>query len=506
MDEIRPQPGPQELFLSTPADIAIYGGAAGGGKSWALLLEPLRHVTCNSEFGAVFFRRNATQVKNQGGLWDESMKLYPEAGGQPVTHTLEWKFPAGGTIKFAHLEHEQTVLSWQGSQIPLICFDELTHFSESQFFYMLSRNRSLCGVKPYIRATTNPDADSWVAEFIGWWINQETGFPIPERSGRLRWFIRVNDKLIWSNDRESLIAEYGDTVLPKSLTFIGASIKDNQKLMLADPGYLANLMALDQVSRERLLDGNWKVRKRFDGMFNKGWLKFADVRPATLNVYIMVDPAGSKKKTSDNTAMAVIGVDAARNKYLLDGFCHKMNLRERWLALFGLRRKWLGAPGVQGVYCGYERYGMQSDLEHFEEQMDLLNDHFDIKELNWAQGLSSQSKPDRVQRLVPDFVQGKFFLTAIITRTVDGKKIKAESTAQRKMKEQGQGYRVLVPVKARDHEGNIYALNGRFLNEYLNFPSPNFPDDFIDACSRIYDMDYQPPVIVDESALEPEVE
>ncbi len=503
--EIRPQAGPQEMFLSTPADIAIYGGAAGGGKSWALLLEPLRHVTGNDQFGAVIFRRNATQVKNQGGLWDESMKLYPLANGQPVSHTLEWKFAGGGVVKFAHLEHDTTVLNWQGSQIPLIGFDELTHFSEHQFFYMLSRNRSLCGVKPYVRATTNPDADSWVAEFISWWINQDTGFPIAERAGKLRWFIRVNDKLIWADEAQKLTSEYGPTVLPKSVTFIPASIHDNQKLMEADPGYLANLMAQDQVSRERLLDGNWKVRKRFDGMFNKTWLKFAEVRPATLNVYIMVDPASSKRKTSDNTAMAVIGIDAAKNKYLLDGFCHKMNLHERWLALAGLRRKWLGAPGVQGVFVGYERYGMQSDIEHFEGEMERLNDVFDIQELNWAAGLTTQSKPDRVQRLVPDFIKGKFFLIAAVTKEVDGKRVPAESATQAKMKQQGEGYRVLKPVKQRDHEGNVYALNGKFLNEFLNFPSPNFPDDMIDACSRIYDMEYKAPVMIDERSLEPEV-
>jgi hypothetical protein len=504
MDAIRPQPGPQEVFLSTPADIAIYGGAAGGGKSWALLFEPLRHATNNQEFGAVIFRRNATQVKNQGGLWDESMKLYPAAGGQPTVHTLQWSFPGGGTVKFAHLEHEHTVLNWQGSQIPLIGFDELTHFTESQFFYMLSRNRSLCGVRPYVRATTNPDADSWVAEFIAWWINQETGFPIPERGGKLRWFIRLNDKLLWADRPEELVEKYGAEVMPKSVTFIPASIKDNHLLMEADPGYLANLMALDQVQRERLLDGNWKVRKRVDGMFQKGWLKFIDVRPATLNIYIMVDPASSKRKKSDNTAMAVIGVDAARNKYLLDGYCHKMNLRERWLALRGLRRKWMRMQGVQGVFCGYERYGMRSDLEYFEEQMQLDNDCFEIRELNWAQD-SEQSKPDRVQRLVPDFLQGRFLLIEMVRRKVDDTWVPAESARQQEMRTRGEAYRILTPVKQKDHEGNVYALNAKFLNEYLNFPSPNFPDDFLDACSRIYDMDYQPPVIIDEQALEPEV-
>ena len=68
--EIRPQAGKQEMFLTTCADIAIYGGAAGGGKSFGLLLEPLRHVTNNPEFYTVAFRRSTTQIRNPGGLWD----------------------------------------------------------------------------------------------------------------------------------------------------------------------------------------------------------------------------------------------------------------------------------------------------------------------------------------------------------------------------------------------------------------------------------------------------
>ena len=171
---IRPQPGPQEAFLASSADIVVYGGAAGSGKSWGVLLEPLRHITSNPDFAAVFFRRNLTQIKNPGGLWDASMKLYPLCGGQPVSHVSEWRWPAGGKIKFGHLEYDSTVLDWQGAEIPLIVFDELTHFTQAQFFYMLSRNRSMCGVRPYVRATTNPDSDSWVATFIAWWIDQGT--------------------------------------------------------------------------------------------------------------------------------------------------------------------------------------------------------------------------------------------------------------------------------------------------------------------------------------------
>lgn len=229
-----------------------------------------------------------------------------------------------------------------------------------------------------------------------------------------------------------------------------------------------------------------------EAMFRKEWLSFIDIRPATLNVYIMVDPAHSKKKGSDNTAMAVIGVDSGNNRYLLDGYRHKMGLKERWEALRGLRKVWLAQPGVQLVKCGYERYGMQADLEYFEEQMQRDKDAFEITELNWTSD-GAQAKDDRVQRLQPDFQSRKFFLAAVTP---------TETANQKRAREAGQGFRVFKPVNRRDHEGNLYSLNKGFLEEYLTYPF-SAKKDLIDASSRLYDMDPVPPIIIDERVLEP---
>lgn len=241
-----------------------------------------------------------------------------------------------------------------------------------------------------------------------------------------------------------------------------------------------------------------------EAMFKKEELKFIDIRPTTLNVYIMVDPASSKKKGSDRTAMVVLGVDAASNKYLLDGYCHKMSLPERWVAMKGLRKHWQAQPGVQMVHVGYERFGMHSDMEHFEEKMQQSGDVFSIKELNWPQD-SPGAKIDRIQRLVPDFGYGKFYLPAVVTREIDGKRVPCESSAQMKCKDQGEPWRILKPVKRRDHEGNLYSLSKMFLDEYLVYPFSKH-DDFLDVTSRLYDMDYLPPIIVDERMLEPDCE
>lgn len=277
--EIRPQTGPQEAFLASPADIVIYGGAAGGGKTWGLLIEPLRHIT-NPDFRAVIFRRTSPQITNAGGLWDESSNLYPMLGAEPNLTTLSWRWPSEAVVRFAHMQHPKHMYDWQGSQIPLIGFDELTHFEAQQFWYMLSRNRSMSGVRPYVRATTNPDASSWVAPLISWWIDQETGYAIPERSGVLRWFVRTGGDLVWADDPTTLRMQYPD-LPPKSLTFILSRLQDNRHLLSRNPEYLANLMALPFVERQRLygdgeLGGNWKVVPAAGKVFNRAWYEDGD--------------------------------------------------------------------------------------------------------------------------------------------------------------------------------------------------------------------------------------
>lgn len=278
----RPQPGPQTRFLSSAADIVIYGGGAGGGKSYGLLLECLRHIAVRG-FRAVVFRRTSPEITNPGGLWDESLGLYPLIGG--FATKLRWSWPRfGSRVQFAHLQYEKDLLSWHGAQVPLICFDELTTFTRRQFFYLLSRNRSGTGIKPYIRATCNPDADSWVAEFIAWWIDQASGLPIPERDGVVRWFVRGgSDEVIWGDRPEDLVKHMPnpkdlppgvslDAFKPKSVTFIRSRVYDNLALLQKDPGYLANLLALDLVERGRLLDGNWKIKAAAGLYFQRKWL------------------------------------------------------------------------------------------------------------------------------------------------------------------------------------------------------------------------------------------
>lgn len=268
-NEIGPQAGPQTMFMTSSADIIIYGGAAGGGKTFALLLEALRHKDVPG-FGGVIFRQQYNQITAEGGLWDSSNKLFAQVpDAEPrKSPKLHWRFKGGAKLNFAHIERDEDLRSWQGSQIAYIGFDELTHFTKHMFLYMLSRNRSTCGVKPYVRATCNPDADSWVADLISWWIDQDTGYPIAERSGQIRWMVTINDTISFFPTREEAVKYALDSgikseeaeIMPKSFTFIASSIEDNKKLLEVDPGYMANLLALTEVDMERLLKGNWKIK------------------------------------------------------------------------------------------------------------------------------------------------------------------------------------------------------------------------------------------------------
>lgn len=304
---IAPQPGPQEMFLSTPADVCVYGGAAGGGKSFGLLLEALRSID-NPGYGAVIFRRTYPEITNEGGLWDESSNLYPLVNGKSSENPPEWTFPSGAKIRFAHMQHEKDKYSWQGAQIPLIGFDELTHFTKSQFFYMLSRNRSTCGVKPYMRATCNPDADSWVKVFLAPWVHEDWPEEDRAESGEIRWFVRDGNEIRWL-----LEGEYHPDML--SCTFIEADIHDNPKLLEKDPDYLKRLNALDIVERERLLNKNWQIRAEGGNKFKRAWFPVLDAVPDDIEKVARfwdlaateATPANSERDGPDYTASVKMG-------------------------------------------------------------------------------------------------------------------------------------------------------------------------------------------------------
>lgn len=223
------------------------------------------------------------------------------------------------------------------------------------------------------------------------------------------------------------------------------------------------------------------------------WLRKYEVRPKTLNVYILGDYAGSRRSTgSSRTAISVLGYDTSRNVYLLDGVCHKMDLSERWDWLKRFRKEWLDQPGVQVVEVGYERFGAQSDIEHFTKMMEIENYSFEIKELNWPRD-GDVAKDNRIRRLVPDLKNWRFYIPYVGDPT----------KAQVKATQAGEAYRISKPIRHKNEEGRLYDLVEWFVkNEYLFFPNTT-AKDFLDATSRIYDMEPVPPIIYSEADVLP---
>lgn len=193
--------------------------------------------------------------------------------------------------------------------------------SSSQFFYLMSRNRSTTGVPSRIRATCNPDSTSWVAELIQWWIDQDTGFPIPERDGVVRFFVRTDEGIITASSESALWEKTQDfyggdkrKFLPKTLTFIRSKLEDNQMLMEKDPSYMASLANLPLADRQRLLDGNWLVSTNegaewedhpeyFDrGIWTEKW------PDNFISSAIFIDPSKGKTNRSDYSAIVFVGL------------------------------------------------------------------------------------------------------------------------------------------------------------------------------------------------------
>lgn len=434
VNEIRPQKGPQEEFLKNRADIVVYGGAAGGGKTFALLLEYLRWIN-NKYFNGVIFRRTSTQVRNPGGLWDTSLTMYPLLDATPKETKLEWVFPSGAKISFANMEHEKDRFNWQGSQIPLIGFDELTHFTWSQFMYMFSRNRSVSGIPSYIRATTNPDPDSWVRNIISWWIDETTGYAIKERSGVIRWFVVENDEIIWGESREELIKK-DSTRMPKSFSFIASTVFDNKILLERDPTYLSSLKALSRFEREQLLMGNWNVRPSAGMFFQRSFFTIIDFLPKNLQFVRYWDRAATKK-TENNDPDSTVGIKMARDSNGIFYICDLVRFQESPLYVQNAIKN---CCINDGSYC---RVGLEQDP-----------------------GSAGVTEVDLLIRMLSGF--------SVMAYKVTKDKITRAS-----------------PVSAQAEAGNIRILRGKwneeFFREVENFPEAAH-DDIVDAMSGAFLM------------------
>ena len=243
----RPQPR-QADFMRRGENEALYGGAAGGGKSDALVCEALRQVHI-PHYKALIVRKTFPQLAE---LIDKSLNYYPPAFPRARynagSHT--WRFPSGAKIIFGSMQYTKDRIKYQGQAYDFIGFDELTHFTHEEYTYLFSRNRpNGPGTRVYIRSTANPGGvgHGWVKErFITAGAPMQTiwekvDIHFPDGHTERRWQSRV---------------------------FVPSLVFDNPALMRNDPNYITRLAAMPEADRNALLYGDWNS---FSGQVFSEW-------------------------------------------------------------------------------------------------------------------------------------------------------------------------------------------------------------------------------------------
>ena len=242
----QPNPGPQTDFLAASEREVLYGGSAGSGKSYALLADPMRYFN-NSNFSGLILRRTNDELREL--IWKSQElypKIYPEAKWQEKKS--QWVFPSGGKLWMTYLERDEDVLRYQGLSFSYIAFDELTQYATPfAWNYMRSRLRSTDPTLPlFQRATTNPGGRGHG------WVKKMFVDPAPGNIKFAATDIDTGNTLTFpeGHDKEGQPLFYR--------RFIPATLKDNPYLM-KDGQYEANLLALPEMQRRQLLEGDWAV-------------------------------------------------------------------------------------------------------------------------------------------------------------------------------------------------------------------------------------------------------
>jgi len=241
-----PNPGPQTDFLAASENEVLYGGAAGGGKTMALIADPMRYFD-NGNFNGIILRRSTDELREI--VW-KTQELYPQAfpGAKWGEKKSQWTFPSGARIWLTYLDRPEDVLRYQGQAFSYIAFDELTqHPTPFAYLYMKSRLRTTDPTLPtFLRATTNPGGPghSWVRKM---YID-----PAPANQAFAATDIETGKTLVYPESHEKA----GQPLFTRR--FIPASLYDNPYLT-ADASYEANLLSLPEMQRRQLLEGDWDV-------------------------------------------------------------------------------------------------------------------------------------------------------------------------------------------------------------------------------------------------------
>ncbi len=247
-----PQSVPQwQAFLSR-ADEVFYGGQAGGGKTDLLL----GMAACAHAHSAIFRRT----YKNLKGIMRRARQVIGSSANENKSD-FAWTWPDGRTLEFGAVQREDDKYNWQGRDHDFKGFDELPEISKSQYQFISGWNRSTYnGQRVRVVSAGNPPMDevgegAWVLEYWGAWLNPQ--HPKPAKSGELRWYATVEgEEVEFENGDPQEIG--GETIYPRSRTFIRATLDDNPYLS-KDNAYRSVLQSLPEPLRSKLLKGDFTV-------------------------------------------------------------------------------------------------------------------------------------------------------------------------------------------------------------------------------------------------------
>ncbi|MGQ1358359.1 phage terminase large subunit (plasmid) [Acinetobacter baumannii] len=281
----------QAKLLQSDATITVYGGSMGSAKTYGGLLRHLQYVNSPHYVGYVI-RKNEVVLRAGGGAFEEAKALYKafEPRVKITEKPMRFRFPSGAVINFAGAEDEKAMEKYRGLNLTGVMVDEGTQLSERQIWFLISRlrNGKDPNIMPNIWITCNPDPDSYLFEWVKWYLypvgHPLAGRPDKDKNGLKRYFVSTPEGLVWSDNEQELLDKYPHLFTkgtrPLSFRFIGGTVYDNPPLLKNSPQYLQNLLQQkDRVVRERELYGNWFARREDSSYFNRSWCEIVDKPP-----------------------------------------------------------------------------------------------------------------------------------------------------------------------------------------------------------------------------------
>lgn len=313
----------QRLFMTdNTTNIVLYGGGAGAGKSYCALLKQLECIN-DPDARIVFIRNTRPQLIAPGALIDESKTIYSHFNPKFRNDILEYTFPSGCKISFKALNTKQDLPGYDGTQFTRVIFDEVQNqYGEEAVIYLMSRLRSKSKLHHQMVFTANP-RECWLKEWVEYCLDED-GVPLPGTEDRIRWFVRINNKMHWADSPDVLENQFPGS-RPLSFRFIPATCLDNPVLLQARPDYIPFLQSLKKVDQLRLWKGSWSARESQESYFDRDWCPVVTEVPPGLKKVRAWDLAASPEPVPgvssgdpDYSASVLMGRSSTGQYYVLD--------------------------------------------------------------------------------------------------------------------------------------------------------------------------------------------